>query len=148
MQDKNNTKLILVGKGPETRNLKDLCDELEISRNVIWINNYENIKDIYLLSDVFILSSKYEGLGLVLLEALSSKIPIIATNTSAIPEIIKDNYNGLLFDPEDYKSLALKLKKIQKHNLRKKILKNGYKFIKKKFDLDKMNYLTNKIYRS
>ena len=76
-------------KGPETRNLKDLCDELEISRNVIWINNYENIKDIYLLSNVFILSSKYEGLGLVLLEALSSKIPIIATNTSAIPEIIR-----------------------------------------------------------
>ena len=148
IQDKKNTKLILVGKGPETRNLKDLCDELEISRNVIWINNYENIKDIYLLSNVFILSSKYEGLGLVLLEALSSKIPIIATNTSAIPEIIKNNYNGLLFDPGDYKSLATKLKKIQQNDLRKKILKNGYNFIKKKFDLNKMNYLTNKIYRS
>ena len=148
LQDKKNTKLILVGKGPETRNLKDLCDELEISRNVIWINNYENIKDIYLLSNVFILSSKYEGLGLVLLEALSSKIPIIATNTSAIPEVIKNNYNGLLFNPGDYKSLASKLKKIQKNDLRIKILKNGYNFIKKKFDLDKMNYLTNKIYRS
>ena len=110
--------------------------------------DYENIKDIYLLSNVFILSSKYEGLGLVLLEALSSKIPIIATNTSAIPEIIKNNYNGLLFNPGDYKSLASKLKKIEKNDLRIKIMKNGYDFIKKKFDLDKMNYLTNKIYRS
>ena len=147
-KDKKNSKLILVGKGPETNNLKDLCNELEISRNVIWISNYENIKDIYILSDVFVLSSKYEGLGLVLLEALSSKIPIIATNISAIPEIIKNNYNGLLFNPGDYKSLSIKFKQIQQYKLRKKLLKNGYHFIKKNFDLNKMNYLTNKIYKS
>ena len=148
LKHKKNSKLILVGKGPETNNLRVLCNELEISRNVIWINNYENIKDIYILSNVFVLSSKYEGLGLVLLEALSSKIPIIATNTSAIPEIIKNNYNGLLFNPGDFKSLSIKLKKIQQHKLRKKILKNGYNFIKKNFDINKMNYLTNKIYKS
>ena len=94
---------------------------MEISKNVIWIDNYENIKDIYILSDVFVLSSKYEGLGLVLLEALSSKIPIIATNTSAIPEIIKNNYNGLLFNPGDYKSLSIKLKEIQKYKFKKKL---------------------------
>ena len=147
-KDKKNSKLILVGKGPETNNLKNLCNELEISKNVIWIDNYENIKDIYILSDVFVLSSKYEGLGLVLLEALSSKIPIIATNTSAIPEIIKNNYNGLLFNPGDYKSLSIKLKEIQKYKFKKKIIKNFYNFIKKNFDINKINDLTNKIYRS
>ena len=140
--------MILVGKGPETENLKSLAYEIGIHKNVRWIQSYENIKDIYVLSDIFVLSSEYEGLGLVLLEALSSKIPIIATNTSAIPEIIKNNYNGLLFKPGDYKNLAKKFEIIENNKLKKKFAKNGYSFIRKKFDLKKMNKLTDQIYSS
>ena len=148
IKNKENYKLILVGKGPETRNLKNLAYDLGIYKNVRWINNYENIKDIYILSDIFVLSSEYEGLGLVLLEALSSKIPIIATDTSAIPEVIRNNYNGLLFKPGDYKNLAKKFEIIEKNKLKTKFIKNGYKFIRKKFDLKKMNKLTDQIYNS
>ncbi len=148
VKNKKNCKLILVGKGPETENLKSLAYEIGIHKNVRWIQSYENIKDIYVLSDIFVLSSEYEGLGLVLLEALSSKIPIIATNTSAIPEIIKNNYNGLLFKPGDYKNLAKKFEIIENNKLKKKFAKNGYSFIRKKFDLKKMNKLTDQIYSS
>ena len=87
-------------------------------------------------------------MGLVLLEALSSKIPIIATDTSAIPEVIRNNYNGLLFKPGDYKNLAKKFKNIEKNKIKTKFIKNGYKFIRKKFDLKKMNKLTDQIYNS
>ena len=142
------SKLILVGNGIENSNLKKLANKLEINHSICWINNYEKIKDIFLLSDVFILPSKYEGLGLVLLEAMSSKTPIIASNSSAIPELIKNNYNGFLFKEGDYEDLAKKMKYIENKNLRKKFSRNSVKFLNNNFDIDKMNTLTSIVYTS
>ncbi len=148
LKKKKNTKLILVGKGPETKYLNNLAVKLNTNQNIIWIDNYENIKDIFLLSNIFVLPSDYEGLGLVLLEAMSSKIPIIASNTSAIPEIIKNNHNGLLFTRGDYKKLAQKFEQLESNSMKKKFIINGNRFLKKKFNLDNMNSLTFDIYNS
>ncbi len=145
---KKNSKLILVGKGPETNNLKKLAVQLNINKNICWINNYEKIKDIFILSDVFVLTSEYEGLGLVLLESMSSKTAIIASNTSAIPELIKNNFNGFLFSKGNYQELADKFKLIENFKIRKKFEKNGFNFLIKNFNLDKMNSSTTKIYHS
>ena len=141
-------KLILVGSGRETNNLKKLANELKINNKICWINNYENIKDIFLLSNTFVLSSEYEGLGLVLLEAMSSKTPIIASKSSAIPEVIKNNFNGYLFKKNNYENLAQKLFLIENKKTQEKFKKNGTIFLKKKFSLDKMNKMTIKIYNS
>ena len=143
-----NSKLIMVGNGTENNNLKSLAIKLKINHHICWINNYEKIKDIFLLSDVFILPSKYEGLGLVLLESMSAKTPIIASNSSAIPELIKNNYNGFLFKEGNYKDLADKIKLIENKDIRKKFSKNGFKFLNKNFDLNVMYDLTSKIYTS
>ena len=138
----------MVGKGPETNNLKELSIRLNINQNICWINNYENIKDIFLLSDIFVLPSEYEGLGLVLLEAMSSKTPIIASKSSAIPEVIQNNYNGYLFQKNNSRNLAQKLFLIEDKNTQKKFKKNGTVFLKKKFNLNRMNKMTTKIYNS
>ena len=145
-QDK--AKLILVGKGRETDNLKKLAIELNINSRICWIKNYENIKDIFLLSNSFVLTSEYEGLGLVLLEAMSSKTPIIASKSSAIPEVIKNNFNGYLFKKNNFKNLADKLFLIENKKTQEKFKKNGLIFLKEKFNLDKMNKMTTKIYNS
>lgn len=148
LKKQKNSKLILVGNGPQTIKLKKIAHDLNLEKNIIWIKNYENIKDIFLLSDIFVLPSEYEGLGLVLLEAMSTKVPIIASNSSAIPELIKNNYNGFLFNKGNYKELALKLKQIENYKIKKKFIKNGYSFLKKNFNIDKMNLLTSNIYNS
>ena len=145
---KKNSKLILVGKGPETNSLKKLALKLNVNKNIVWIKNYEKIKDIFLLSDVFVLPSEYEGLGLVLLESMSSKTPIIASNTSAIPELIKNNFNGFLFTKGNYQELADKFELIENQKIRKKFEKNAFNFLLKNFSLDKMNSKTTKIYLS
>ena len=92
---KNNikSKLILVGNGPETKNLKILSKELKLDKDIIWIDYSENVLKILKLSNVFVLPSRYEGFGLVLLEAMYAKRPIIASKVSAIPEVIKNNWN-------------------------------------------------------
>lgn len=143
-----NSKLILVGRGPETLKLKKLAINLKISNKLCWIDKYENVKDLFLLSDVFVLSSDYEGLGLVLLEGMSSNTPLIASNTSAMPEVIKNNYNGYLFQKNNYKNLEKKLILIRDQSIQNKFKKNGIISLKKKFNLDKMQSLTTKIYYS
>ena len=79
---------------------------------------------------------------------MSSKTAIIASNTSAIPELIKNNFNGLLFSKGNYQELADKFKLIENSKIRKKFEKNGFNFLIKNFNLDKMNSLTTKIYHS
>ena len=58
--------------------------------------------------DLFVLASKYEGFGLVLLEAMSREKPIVAANNSAIPEVLGENYSGL-FQTSNQRELTLKL---------------------------------------
>ena len=140
------SKLILVGSGPQTTKLKSMAKKLEVYEKIIWIEYAENVLEILKLSDVFVLPSKYEGFGLVLLEAMFAKKPIIATKVSAIPEVIQDNWNGLLIKHGDIKDFKKKLLKIKMSKINKKLIKNSQKTLKKKFNFNKMIIKTNKIY--
>ena len=138
--------LIMVGSGPETNNLKLLSKKLNINKNITWIRFTDNIRDILDLSDVFVLTSEYEGLGLVLLEAMAAKIPIIATNISAIPEVVRNNYNGLLIEHLNHNDLVKKINLIQDKKRIKKFNFNSKKLLEKKFSLNSMIKKTKKIY--
>ena len=146
--DNKNSKLLLVGHGQETKNLKILVKKLGIENRVYWIKYTDRIYDLYKISDVFCLTSSYEGLGLVLLEALISKIPIITINNSAMKEVVTHNYTGLLLANNfNSKSLSSALQKIlYNKKFSKKITENGLKVVKEKFTTKKMLHLTNNIY--
>ena len=62
-----------------------------------------------------------------------SKKPIVCSNLSAMPEIIKNNYNGLLVEPNEPVLLSNCIKLLFKYSLRKKLSANGFFFVKKKF---------------
>jgi len=133
------SKLILIGKGPETNLLKQLAIDLKILNKIIWIKHCENIREFIKTIDIFCLTSDYEGLGLVLLEAMAEKKPIIATNISAIPEIVRNNFNGVLFEKENQDSFIAGFKKIfYNKKFKIKIVNNGYKVVKNKFNIQKM----------
>ena len=117
-----------------------------IDEKIIWIKFSDNIRDIIEFSDVFALTSEYEGLGLVLLEAMASNTPIIATNASAIPEVIKNNYNGLLIEHLNQKDLVNKLNRIKVESLAKKFCFNSKLLLKSKFNLNSMIRKTYKYY--
>ena len=132
--------------GPETNNLMKLAKKLNISKKIIWIKFSENVRDIIEFSDTFILTSEYEGLGLVLLEAMAADKPIIASNTSAIPEVIKHNFNGFLIKHLNKKDLVQKLKLIQNKNIRSKFILNSKIVLHNKFNLKIMINKTQKYY--
>ena len=73
-------------------------------------------------------------------------VPVIATNTSAIPEIIKHNYNGILVEPDNIKQLTKALINIQSKKLIKKFNINSKKLLTKKFNLSQMVKKTDDTY--
>lgn len=76
---------------------------------------------------LFVLASRTEAMGRVLLESMACRKPVIGSNIDGIPIVIKDNYNGLLFKSGDEKDLAEKLDRILSDaELRKRLAENGY----------------------
>lgn len=103
-------KLVLVGKRTsETDRILREVDSLSLQSEVL-LTGYvpdEDLPFIYNSADVFVFPSLYEGFGIPLLEAMKCEIPVIASNTTAIPEVVVDS--GLLFDPEKPEDIADKI---------------------------------------
>jgi glycosyltransferase involved in cell wall biosynthesis len=89
-------KLLIVGSGEEQNSLEDLASRLGIAEQIEWVGRTSEIPRYLSRMDIFVLSSLYEGFGLVLLEAMDAGIPIIASNISAIPEVLGSNFFGLV----------------------------------------------------
>ena len=111
------------------------------------MNKPDLIKE-YNKADIFVLPSYYEGMPLVILEAMSAGLPIIATNISTLPEIIENNTNGLLIEAGNANHLADAIKKISESPaLRGKMSKNNIKKARKMFNSEIFCRKINKIYK-
>ncbi len=103
-------KLIFVGDGPERKRLESQSNSM-IEKKIVFFTGYvADPRKYYAAADIFILPSFYEGFGLSLIEAMASGLPCVASDTGAIPEIITDRENGLLFPKGDSDSLKEKIK--------------------------------------
>jgi glycosyltransferase involved in cell wall biosynthesis len=89
------SELYIVGDGNRKKELEDLARKLEIYEKVLFLGKTQYIKEFLSLINLFVLPSKYEGFGLVLLEAMSAKKPILASNNSSIPEVLGLEFPGL-----------------------------------------------------
>lgn len=85
----------IVGDGPLLTQLRDKSRALQVDDSVLFLGRTNKVIDFIESLDLFILSSRYEGFGLVLLEAMDAQTPIVASNISAIPEVLGDNHPGL-----------------------------------------------------
>ncbi|MEK7274035.1 MAG: glycosyltransferase family 4 protein [Candidatus Desantisbacteria bacterium] len=99
-------QFLIVGDGELKWKLQQMTRRLNIENNVIFAGFRDDIPQILSILDVFVVSSYLEGLNTSILEAQSSGIPVIATKTGGIPEIIRDRINGLLVLPQHPESLA------------------------------------------
>lgn len=126
-ENKIKEKLIIVGDGPDKIKLKKLVEELGISRNIIFLGRKNNPYIWLNRSKIFILSSKSEGFGMVLIEALVLNKIIISSDCPIGPrEILADGKYGELFEVGNIKILKEKIIKVLNNREIKKINKNKY----------------------
>ena len=140
-----NTYLYVVGEGYLQKDLIELSKSLGVDGKVRWLGKTEYIKEFLSKIDLFILPSKYEGFGLVLLEAMVAKKPIIAANNSAIPEVLGKTYEGL-FSTGDTNALAHHIKTVISDKNFPERLVQSYASQLNLFDPSKMNKAIEEIY--
>lgn len=104
-----NVKLLIVGT-PEPdgtyEKLRSMVAQLGLKAHVVFTGYRDDIGSVLVTIDIFALPSLWEGFGLVLLEAMSMKKPIIASCVDSIPEIVQDGVQGILVPPRDVEALA------------------------------------------
>jgi len=98
--------LLLVGDGPLTEDHKAQAHHLGIDSHVIFAGPRTDVEELLRIMDVFVSSSLWEGLPTVILEAMISRIPIIATDIPGTNELIHHDVNGWLVPPADPYKLA------------------------------------------
>jgi len=139
-------KVIIAGDGPEKNNLNELAKSLKVDNKIIFLGYREDVVYIYSLLDSLIVPSIFESFGLSVVEAQCMSIPVIATDTNALNELIKNKENGLLFELKNPIDLSEKIKLLyQDGELRSELIKNSLENVKK-FDLKNYTVMLNNIY--
>lgn len=108
-------KFLLVGDGPDKKELEEMADEMGIGKHVLFPGFIDNISEIYSFSDIAILSSWSEGLPQSLLQAMAAGVPVIATNVGGVPEVVVHEDSGILIEAGDHEALAEGIIRIINH---------------------------------
>jgi glycosyltransferase involved in cell wall biosynthesis len=144
-----NVHLVIVGTGELEEMVKESATELNLEDRIHLLGFRKDIPDLMRTFDIFLLPSLWEGFGIVLIEAMAAGKPVVATNTSSIPEIVEDGRSGILVPPENAEAISDALKKIiSEPELRTKFGKEGQKIVCEKFTTDRMINDYEKIFQS
>ena len=138
LEDSNRqVMLTIVGAGPEEQNLKSLVRELKLTDRVRFAGSVseEEIMALMNRSDVFVLASHAEPLGVVYMEAMASGVATIGTNAGGVPEIITDGQDGLLVPPDNEVALKQATELLMDDSqFRQQVARNGRKTTVERFD--------------
>jgi sugar transferase (PEP-CTERM/EpsH1 system associated) len=142
-------RLLIVGNGTEFDNLKKIAAQSGVSDKILFLGERRDTPDIYRIIDIFVLPSKNEGISNTILEAMSTSIPVIASNVGGNPELVKDHFSGLLIQPDSVDALEKALKFYINSPLeRKQHGENGRKRVLEFFSLDQMVRSYENLYKS
>lgn len=105
-------RLVMIGDGPELGACKELARELGIFERCTFPGTYDAIWELLPQADVFFLPSDYESFGLSALEAMACGVPVVASNTGGLPEVVEDGVSGFLHTPGNVDAMAASIRKL------------------------------------
>jgi glycosyltransferase involved in cell wall biosynthesis len=140
-------RLVVVGEGSLRADLEQQAARLGLDDAVTFTGWIENGRALMPACDLVVVPSRWEGFGLVTLEAMGYSLPIVASRTSALPEIVQHDKTGLLVPPEDPRALAGAINSLLSNPIRAQSLgKAGYRRLVTDFTVDKMVKATLEVY--
>lgn len=136
---------IIVGDGKDKDKMKEKINKLKLDNNVKFIGNTNNVKEYYLESSICINTSRWEGFGLVITEAMECGVPVVAFENDGPNEIIVNGLNGYIIPKFNIDEFANKLYILMNNiELRKKMSKKSIIYMEK-FKLKKIFYTWDKL---
>ncbi|MCP4350577.1 MAG: glycosyltransferase [Desulfobacterales bacterium] len=142
-----NIKLMLVGDGPLKDDLTELANSLGLSSQVIFPGRRSDTPEMLNCMDIFALTSLSEGMSNTILEAMSSGLPVVATNVGGNPELVDDDVTGILVQSDNGKALADAFTALTENpDTRKDMGRSGRKRVENLFSLEAMVRNYEKLY--
>ncbi|MBS1747739.1 MAG: N-acetyl-alpha-D-glucosaminyl L-malate synthase BshA [Bacteroidetes bacterium] len=140
------SKLLLVGDGPERRHIEEQVRKLQVQDDVRFLGKQDQVEEIMLVSDLFILPSEYESFGLAAMEAMAAGVPVISSNAGGLPEINIDGVTGYTAPVGDVETMSQKaISLLSDETLLQQFRKNA-KAQANKYDLQNIVPQYEKIY--
>jgi len=128
----------IIGYGSLEKDIQNLIIENNAEEYIKLVINPDNIKEYYISSDIYLMTSIFEGMSNTLLEAMSYSLPLVATNVGDNGKLVKEGFNGYLSPPKDIQAITKSLLKLcESQEMRKQFGKNSYKHLNDNFSLDK-----------
>lgn len=126
VKEKVGSVLLMVGDGVDRRKAEDTARELGVDDKVKFLGKQDRIDSLMAASDLLLLTSDKESFGLVALEAMAFKVPVIATNSGGLPEVVEDGLSGFLADTGDIEEMATKaIYLLQNPDIKEKMGEHG-----------------------
>jgi len=141
-------RLFIFGQGKIKYELVRLVEKLKISEKIFFLPAVSNTAEVLQEIDIFVMPSIQEGLGLSILEAQASGLPVVASNVGGIPTIVKHDVSGLLFNPKDPAALSgAILRLMEDRKLAIRLGAKGRKDVEQLFNLQIMTRKVEQVYK-
>jgi glycosyltransferase involved in cell wall biosynthesis len=143
-----NAWLAIVGDGDLEKSLRELAGDLHVLERVAFLGSRRDIPDLLGCFDAYCLPSFFEGMPISLLEAMASKLPVVASDVVGITEFVDAARSGLLFRSNDLDALCDALRTLhQNPDLSRRLASNGYDWVTRNGTLDLMIARHASLYR-
>ena len=147
--EKVNAKFIIVGSGYMKEQLSNIVRSMRLEHKVLFEGflDEQTLLKLQKCADVSVVPSLFEPFGIVALEAMAAKSPVVASDTGGLSEIIEHDVTGVKVFPNNPDSLAWGITKVLlDDNYRMRIRENAYKKVLEKYDWEKIAQQTKRIY--
>jgi glycosyltransferase involved in cell wall biosynthesis len=139
---------VVVGDGPDRPAVEEEIRVLGLEPAVELAGDRDDVPDLLASADLFVLSSRSEGLPLSILEAMAAGLPVVASNVGGVPEAVVDGDTGLLVPPSDPQSLATAIGRLlDDPALRRRLGEAGRMRVAEHFDLAAVHQAHLDLYR-
>jgi len=149
IKDVRESLLVIIGEGSERKRLEGLTRNIGLTGKVKFLGKISKnlLSSYYNAADVFVLPSLHEGHAMVLLEAMASALPIVATNVGGNRETVIDEVNGYLVKPADPHELSEKIVRILRNeDLIRSFGRNSFRIYRERFCEDDQINIFKEIY--
>jgi len=148
---KVDAKFVIVGSGYMQEQLSNIVKSMGLEHKVLFTGfvDEENLQKLQKIADVSVVPSLFEPFGIVALEAMAAKSPIVVSDTGGLSEIVQHEVTGVKVYPNNTDSLAWGITKVLTDDgFSRQIMENAYRKILEKYDWDKIAKQTRRMYEA